>query len=98
MADWNINGISGLKEVEKRMVKEKGFKRWRDELKTLFKAHPDWKAKEAHEQLKEKFGISLSSVQKLWSLMKKRSWPFMFLGLLSPIGLLSISLLKDKSV
>lgn len=34
----------------------------------------------------------------IWTKLKNRSWAFMLWGLLSPIGLLGISLLKDKSV
>jgi len=33
----------------------------------------------------------------IWSRLKNRHWGFMFWGLLSPIGLLGISLLKDRS-
>ena len=33
----------------------------------------------------------------LWTSMKNRHWLFMLWGLLSPIGLLGIALLKDKS-
>lgn len=32
----------------------------------------------------------------LWTQWKNRHWAFMFWGLLAPIGLLGISLLKDK--
>jgi hypothetical protein len=34
----------------------------------------------------------------MWTRIKNRHWLFMLWGLLSPIGLLGISLLKDKSV
>ena len=33
----------------------------------------------------------------LWTQLKNRHWAFMFWGLLSPIGLLGISLLRDKT-
>jgi hypothetical protein len=33
----------------------------------------------------------------LWTSLKNRHWLFMLWGLLSPIGLLGIALLKDKS-
>lgn len=33
----------------------------------------------------------------IWIKLKKRHWGFMFWGILTPIGLLGISLLKDKS-
>jgi hypothetical protein len=33
----------------------------------------------------------------LWTQLKNRHWAFMFWGILAPIGLLGISLLKDKS-
>lgn len=33
----------------------------------------------------------------LWTKMKNRHWAFMFWGLLTPIGLLGISLLRDKT-
>ena len=32
-----------------------------------------------------------------WTRLKNRHWAFMFWGLLSPIGLLGVSLLKDKT-
>ena len=32
-----------------------------------------------------------------WTRLKNRHWAFMFWGILAPIGLLGISLLKDKS-
>lgn len=34
----------------------------------------------------------------IWTKLKKRHWAFMLWGILSPIGLLGISLLKDKSI
>lgn len=34
----------------------------------------------------------------LWTQIKNRHWAFMFWGILTPIGLLGISLLEDKSV
>lgn len=33
----------------------------------------------------------------IWTRLKNRSWAFILWGLLTPIGLLGISLLKDKS-
>jgi len=33
----------------------------------------------------------------MWTRLKGRHWAFMFWGLLAPIGLLGISLLKDKT-
>lgn len=33
----------------------------------------------------------------IWTRLKNRHWAFMLWGLLSPIGLLGVSLLKDKS-
>jgi len=33
----------------------------------------------------------------IWTKLKKRHWAFLFWGVLSPIGLLGISLLRDKS-
>lgn len=34
----------------------------------------------------------------LWARWKHRHWAFMFWGILAPIGLLGISLLKDKTI
>jgi len=34
----------------------------------------------------------------IWTKLKKRHWTFMFWGLISPLGLLGLKLLKDKSV
>ena len=43
-------------------------------------------------------GICLTLVGcYLWTSMKNRHWLFVLWGLLSPIGLLGIALLKDKS-
>lgn len=33
-----------------------------------------------------------------WAKIKSRHWAFMFWGILSPIGLLGVSLLKDKTI
>jgi len=33
----------------------------------------------------------------LWTQIKNRHWAFMFWGIISPVGLLGISLLKNKS-
>ena len=33
----------------------------------------------------------------IWTRLKNRHWAFMFCGILAPIGLLGISLLKDKT-
>jgi hypothetical protein len=34
----------------------------------------------------------------IWTKLKNRHWAFMLWGLLAPIGLLGISLLKDKTI
>ncbi|MDD5338081.1 MAG: hypothetical protein PHG35_01525 [Dehalococcoidales bacterium] len=34
----------------------------------------------------------------IWTKLKNRHWAFMFWGLLTPIGLLGISLLRDRSI
>lgn len=33
----------------------------------------------------------------LWTRLKKRHWAWLFLGLLTPIGLIPLALIKDKS-
>lgn len=41
-------------------------------------------------------GLSLLGCY-IWTKLKRRHWTYMFWGTLTPIGLLGISLLKDKN-